>query len=329
MATAFKASPYGRPVVGWMSDIQSITRQELEAYFRHFYAPNNAIAMLVGDIDPREAQKLASQYFGRIPAQDPPEPVETVEPVQKGERRVTVEFPAEPQVMIAYHVPVAPHPDSYAISALNSVLGYGRTSRFYKRIYEELELTSGPPSIGTEPGERLDNLVVITAVPRHPHTTEEVEAAIYEEIEAIKSRPPTQREVQRIRNSIDANMVRTLGSNLGIGFRLALNTSVRGDWRAYMEDLERVKMVEPEEISEVAEKYLTPQNRTVATLVKTEDEEDEGGAEEMDFKALMQWMQTLPEEERKAIFERFTQMTDEERKAYAEELFERMKSETK
>jgi predicted Zn-dependent peptidase len=328
LATAFKASPYGRPVIGWMSDIQSITREELEAYFRHFYAPNNAVAVLVGNVDVRQVQKLARQYFGRIPAQDPPEAVETVEPEQKGERRVTVEFPAEPQVMIGYHVPVAPHPDRYAIGALISILGSGRTSRLHKRIYEELELTSGPPRISTEPGERLDNLVVFHAVPRHPHTTEEVEAAIYEEIESIKEDPPSEREIQRLRNRIDASMVRTLGSNLGIAFNLALNATVRGDWRAYIDDLERIKQVEPEEVSEVARTYFTSRNRTVATLVKTEEEKDDGESDEVDFRAVTQWIQTLPEEERKAIFERVSQMTEEERTEYARELFERMKSES-
>jgi len=328
MATAFQASPYRRPVIGWMSDIQTITRQELIAYHRRFYAPNNAIAILVGDLYPDEVKKIARRYFSRIPPQQPPDPVETMEPEQLGERRITVEFDAEPQVMIAYHVPVAPHPDSYPLSVLMRILGSGRTSRLYKRIYEELELTSAPPSVSTGPGERLDNLLMIQAKPRHPHTTEEVEAAIYEVIDELKQQPPTEREIQRVRNQLDANMVRTLGSNWGIAFNLGFYATIRGDWRDYLRDIDKTKAVEPEDVSRVARKYLTPENRTVATLVKKEGKKEEQ-PKEIDLRALMQWIQQLPEDEQREIFMRFQSMTDEERKNYAKELMERMKTETK
>jgi predicted Zn-dependent peptidase len=330
-AAAFQASPYGRPVIGWMSDLEMMTRQEVEAYFRQYYAPNNATAMLVGDIDPVYAERLARKYFGRIPAQEPPPPVVTVEPEQKGERRVTVEFDANPQVLIGYHVPVAPHPDAYAIQVLVSVLGQGRTSRLYKKIYEELELTSGAPQVSTEPGSKLPNLLYIGAEPRHPHTTEEVEQAIYEELEAIKREPPSERELQRIRNRIDAQMVRSLGSNYGIAFQLGFSELIRGDWRTYLTDMERIKAVTPEEVSAAAAKYLEPSNRTVATLVKVEKEEEagegeEGEMQESDIRTLIQWVRTLPQEEQQEIFIRFQSLTPEEREAFAKELWERMKA---
>jgi predicted Zn-dependent peptidase len=328
-ATAFQASPYGRPVVGWMSDLAMMTRQEVEAYFKQYYAPNNATAMLVGDLDPAEVERLARKYFGRIKAQEPPPPVVTVEPEQKGERRVVLEFDANPKVLIGYHTPVAPHPDAYAIQVLISVLGQGRTSRLYKKIYEELELTSASPRVSSEPGAKLPNLLYISAEPRHPHTTEEVEEAIYAEIERIKQEPPTERELQRLRNRIDAQMVRSLGSNYGIAFQLGFSELIRGSWRTYLDDMERVKAVTPEQVSAVAEKYLTPANRTVATLVKIEKEEGEEDAEdEIDVQALMQWVRTLPEEEQKDLYMRFQSMTPEEREQLAKELWERMQATT-
>jgi predicted Zn-dependent peptidase len=331
MAAAFQASPYGRPVIGWMSDIRNTSRQELEAYFKQHYAPNNCTAMLVGDLDAEEVKKMAEKYFGRIPAQKPPPPVETVEPEQKGERRVNVEFDANPQVLIGYHVPVAPHPDSYPIQVLVSILGQGRTSRLYKKVYEEMELTSSPPYVGTEPGAKLPDLLVISATPRHPHTAEEVEQAIYDEIKALKQTPPTEREMQRIRNMIDARMVRSLGSNYGIAFQLGFAEMIRGDWRDYLEDIERVKAVTPERVSYAVDKYLDESNRTVATLVKVEKQEEqgekgEGEMEEGDIKALIQWVRTLPEDEQEEIFMRFQSMTAEERKEYAAQLWERMKA---
>ncbi len=330
-AAAFQASPYGRPVVGWMSDIEMTTRQDVEDYFRQYYAPNNATAMLVGNLDPVEVRRLAKKYFGRIRAQEPPPPVVTMEPEQKGERRVIVEFDANPQVLIGYHVPVAPHPDAYAVQMLVAILGEGRTSRLYKRIYEDLELTSEAPHVSTEPGMKLPNLLYIEAVPRHPHTTEEVEQAIYAEIEAIKNEPPAERELQRIRNRIDAQMVRSLGSNYGIAFQLGFSELIRGDWRTYLTDTERVKAVTPEQVSAVAAKYATPANRTVATLVKTVKEEEDGEGEEgemqeSDIKALIQWVRTLPQEEQQEIFMRFQTMTPEERETLARELWERMKA---
>lgn len=326
MATAFEASPYRRPILGWMSDIQSITRQDLASYFTRFYAPNNAVAILVGDLDVERTRKLANRYFGGIRRQDPPDPVRTIEPEQKGERRVTIEFPSNPQVAIAYHVPVAPHPDSYAIRVLISILGEGRTSRLYKKIYDHLELTSRPPLVSAEPGAKLDNLLVIRAVPRHPHTTEEVEQAIYAEIEALKYDPPTAREVVRVRNRMDADMVRTLGNNVGTGFRLGVSAVVRGDWRAYLEDHERTKKVRSEQISNVVKKYLTPQNRTVATLVMAEEKDREG--EGIDKMAFINWMRSLPNEEREALVARFRSMDKEERQEYVRELMKKIQTES-
>jgi predicted Zn-dependent peptidase len=327
-SAAFQASPYRRPVIGWMSDIQAITRQDLMDYHTRFYAPNNAVGVLVGDLDAGRVERMARRYFGRIPPQAPPEPVETVEPEQRGEKRVVIEFPANPQVKIAYHVPVAPHPDSYAIQALMTILGQGRTSRLHTKIYEELELTSRAPSISTEPGERLPNVLVIHAIPRHPHTPEEVEAAIYAEIEALQEEPPSEREIQKIRNIIDANMVRMLGSNLGIAFNVGVNAAIRGNWRAFLEDAEKIKQVTPDDVSDVAGKYLTPHNRTVATLIKAEEETEEAEEDEVDIGALIHWIRTLPEEDQKAIFERMQTMQEDERKAYAKELSKRMASES-
>jgi predicted Zn-dependent peptidase len=325
MATAFQASPYGRPVIGWMSDIQTVTRDELIAHNKRFYAPNNAFAILVGDVDPVRVRRMAEDYFGDIQAQEPPDRIETQEPEQKGERRVVVEFPANPEVMIGYHVPTEPHPDSYALDVLASILGQGRTSRFYKSIYEAMQITARAPAVSFEPGERLDNLLVIRAVPRHPHTTEEAEEAIYAEIEAIIAEPPGDRELERVKNMLDANLVRMLGSNLGIAFNLGMNEAFRGDWRAFLEDVEKVKQVSADDVSRVASKYLVSRNRTVATLVKAE----EGGSadEEVDFRTLMEWVRTLPEDEQKQILEKVQSMTETERTEYARELMERMKSE--
>lgn len=328
--TAYLVSPYGRPVIGWMCDIQNITRDDLENYYRRFYSPNNCIVVLVGDLDPAKVKRVAERYFGRIRGGSKPDPLRAIEPKQLGERRITIEFDAEPRIAIAYHVPAMLHPDSYPIDALAEILGTGRTSRLYKKVFEELQLTSSPPHVDARVGSRLGRLLVITAEPRHPHTVEEVENAIYEVIEELKKEPPTEREMQRLRNQIDAEIVRAMGSNLGMAFRLAIHTALTGDWRSCLTEVEKQKKVKAEDISRVAREYLTPQNRTVATLVKVSKQVEEGEQEEeIDLRALMQWVSQLPEEQRREIFMRVQSMNEEERKAFAKELMKMMKSQKK
>jgi predicted Zn-dependent peptidase len=257
-----------------MSDIRNTLRPDLQAYFKRYYSPSNATVIMVGDLNPKAVERMAKRYFERIPGQPPVPPFVTQEPAQQGERRVTVEHAANPKLIIGYHIPTAPDPDNYPIQMLMAILGQGRTSRLY-RIYEELELTSSPPEVSNGPGDKLDNVLTIEATPRHPHTAEEVENAIYEEIEALQNEPPSDYEMQRIRNLMDADRVRTLGTNVGLAFNLGFSAVIRGDWRAYLTDQEKLKQVPAEDVTYVATKYLVPRNRTVATIVQVEHEEEE------------------------------------------------------
>ena len=324
-SVAFTASPYKWPVVGWMSDLQTIDRNELQTYHDMFYCPNNAVAIVVGDVNLAEVKKLAEKYFGSIPAKPAPPRLETREPEQRGERRVVVEHTANPKLMIGFHKPIYPNPDAEPLAVLGSILAGGRTSRFYKTVYEEKQLTADEPNVYDGPGQRYDNLMVIEALPRSPHTLEEVEAALLEEIEKIKKEPVTERELQRVMNQIDANMTRSLGSNLGIAFQTVLGQLFYGDFHANFRSIERTKKVTAEDIRRVANKYLIESNRTVAYRVQKE--KAAGAEEQIDEKMLMQWVQSLPQEERMAIFQKFqTLRTDAEREAYGKELWERAKA---
>ncbi len=211
---------------------------------------------------------------------------------------------------------------------LAAILSNGRTSRFYTSIYEEQGLTRSAPDIWIGPGRRLDPLFLVSAEPKEPHTLEEVEAAIFAELERVKNEPVTSRELERVLNQMDAQLVRSMGSNIGLAFTLAMTLSSRGDWRAVMIDMERRREVTPEDIMHVAETYFTEENRTVGWLVETASEADEGeGEEEIDFRTLMQWAQTLPEEEQKELMLKFQTMSEGEREAFAKQLWERMKAE--
>jgi predicted Zn-dependent peptidase len=324
-SVAFSASPYKWPVVGWMSDLQRIDRKELKKYHDIYYAPNNAIGIVVGDVKVEQVKKFAEKYFGSIHAKPAPPRMETREPEQNGERRVVVEHTANPKLMIGFHKPIYPDPDAAALAVLESILGGGRTSRLYRTVYEEKQLTAEEPSVYDGPGERYENLMVIEAMPRSPHTLEEVEQAILEQIELIKKEPVTDRELERVKNQLDAAMIRSLGSNLGIAFQVALGQLYYGDYHANFRSIERIKKVTAEDVRRVANEYLTAKNRTVAYRIQTE--KAEGAEEQIDEKALMQYIQSLPQEEKMAIFQKFQSLrTQAEQEAYGKELWERAKA---
>ena len=327
-SVAFTANSYSWPVLGWMSDLQTIDREELEAYHRIYYAPNNATVIIVGDVDVEQVEKLAKKYYGPIPTQTPPPAVETREPEQKGERRIVVEHTANPKLMIGYHKPTFGHPDAPVFDVLQQILAGGRTSRLYKAVYEEKELTMEAPRVYTGPGDRYDNLLIFDAVPQQPHTLEDVEEAIYEELERIKTEPVTDRELQRVKNQVDAQQIRQMGSNLGIAFTIGMGHLYLGHFSKIFDYYDQVKGVTADDLMRVADTYLTQQNRTVGHRVKIEEAGKEGEAvEEIDEMVLRAYIMQLPQEEQMAVVQKFQSMRSEtEAMAYAKELWERAKA---
>jgi len=328
-SVAFTASPYNWPVLGWMSDLQTIDRKELEAYHRIYYAPNNATVIIVGDVAVDQVKKLAEKYYGKIPAQTPPPPVETREPEQQGERRVVVEHTANPKLMIGYHKPTFGHPDAPVFEVLQQILAGGRTSRLYRTVYEEKELTMEPPRVYTGPGDRYDNLLVVSAVPQQPHTLEEVENAIFEELDRLKTEPVSERELQRVKNQVDASQIRQMGSNIGIAFTIGMGHLCLGDYRRIFDYYDQINEVTADDLMRVADTYLTEKNRTVGHRVKIEEEGTGGEAEEeVDQMVLRAYIMQLPQEEQMAVVQKFQSMRSEvEAMAYARELWERAKAE--
>jgi predicted Zn-dependent peptidase len=271
-SVAFSASPYKTPIVGWMSDLVAMDRKRLIEYHHAYYAPNNTVAAIVGDVDLKTVKKMAQEYFEPIPAQLAPSAVETREPAQAGERRVVVEHTANPQLMIGYHKPAYPHPDDAVLDVLSRILAAGCLSRLYKTVYEKKKLTAGPPWAYCGPGSRYDNLFIIGAEPRHPHTLEEVEAAIYEEIEQLKREPVSERELQRIKNQYEAWLIRRMGSNITSAFQLAYTQSTKGDYRAILNKVEMIKKVSAADVMEAAKRYLIERNRTVGYRIQVKKE---------------------------------------------------------
>lgn len=267
-SAAFRAHGYGIPTIGWGSDILSLTPAATEAFFKTYYGPNRATIALVGDINPQETIALIEGTFGKIPAAPPAPPLVTVEPEQRGERRVEVEFDAEPAIVIGYHKPTLGHPDDDVFDVIDAVLSDGLTSRLHQKLVREKRLAVSVGSDASHPGVRAPNLFVVTGTPVAPHTTAEVEAAIYEEVERLKQEPVSAQELGKVLNNLDADLVRGLRSNSGLASQLALYQSLAGDWRYILTSRDKVAKVTAADVQRVAAQYFTRSNRTVAVLVK-------------------------------------------------------------
>ena len=267
-SAAFRAHQYGIPTIGWESDILSLTPADTEAFFKAYYGPSNATIAIVGDMNPKDVMTLIEQTFGKIPAAAPQPSIVTVEPPQRGERRVEVEFDAEPSVAIGFHKPALGHPDDYVFDVIDAVLSDGLTSRLYTNLVRDQRIAASVSSDSNYPGVRSPNLFVLNATPLAPHTTAEVEAAIYAELERLKTEPVSAKELEKVLNNLDADLVRALRSNGGLASQLALYQTVAGDWRYALKARDKIAAVTTADIQRVAAEYFTKSNRTVATLVK-------------------------------------------------------------
>ena len=269
-AAAFQAHPYGNPIIGWRSDISLLPKEKVRQFLKTYYSPGNMLICIVGDIDPDYAYKTIKKHFGDIPRQEIPPRIATVEPNQKGERRVTVEFDANSEVMIGFHKPTMPHKDDYVFDVINYILTSGRTGRLYRSLVLKKGVAVSV-SAWTGPGDRGGNLFSFHAVPRSPHTVAEVEKAIYDELEKLKSEPVSSHELEKIINNVEADYIRKLKSNSGLAHYISSYAILLGDWRYMTTYSDRIKEITPEDIMAVANKYFTKNNRTVAILQRPEE----------------------------------------------------------
>jgi predicted Zn-dependent peptidase len=265
LATAFTVHPYRHPIIGWPSDIRNLSPRDARDFMDRYYAPVNTVIALVGAIDFEEAVTMVGRYFGHLPAGTLVPEVATVEPAQRGERRVKVTFDAQPKLEVAFHKPTLPSRDDYVFDVIDQILGQGRTSRLYQSLVVEKQLATEVATYGA-PGSRYDNLFVISLVPRYPHTVEEVEQALYQELERLAREPVSDADLERVRNRLRVDQLRSLQSNSGLASMLTYFQTVAGDWR-YLSDYDRqVATITAEDVMAAASRYFTSENRTVAIL---------------------------------------------------------------
>ncbi len=263
-STAHWGSPYHWGVIGWGTDIENMSREDVEAYFKTYYHPGNAIACVVGDVKAEDVFEMCEKYFGKIPAGPTPPPVYTFDEPQMGERKVDIEFDANPMGIVGWHMPQVTHPDVAALDVMSDILSRGRTSRLYKNITEK-KLGRASASISFS---RYPDLFVSNITPMGDHTVQEVMDAVYAEIEKLKEAPVEQWEIDKVRNQADADFIRSLASNGGLAYRIGNMTAMVGDWHYLIDYRAELKAVTPDDIMRVANTYFAKTNRTVVTMVK-------------------------------------------------------------
>lgn len=266
MAVAFSAHPYQWPVIGWMADINGITRDDLYNHYRTYYAPNNATIVVVGDFDTKTLLPRIEQYFGAIPRGPAVPMVTAVEPKHLGERRIIVKKQAElPAVFAGYNVPTLKHPDSCALEVLQGVLSSGKSSRLYKSlVYEkQLALYAGGDfdNISTDP-----NLFYVYAGVMPGKKTEEVEQALYAEVDKLKSEPVADEEIQKAKNQIEASFIMGQDSIFYQAMLLGQFETV-ADWKLLEKYVDGIRAVTKEDVMRVAKEYFNEDNRTVGVLI--------------------------------------------------------------
>jgi zinc protease len=270
-ATAIMAHPYHWGVIGWMSDILGWRRDEILAYFKTYYAPNNAVLVVAGDFETEALMALIGKYYGDIPRSAPPPALTTSEPAQIGPRRVQLRKAAQiPSFLAVYHVPGAGHADFAALSLLETILLRGESSRLYRRLVAEAQLAIG---VSGGVAQTIDPfLFYIQVKPRPGADLELLERTIEEELARLQRDGVTPLEMEKAINAARTGFYAPLQTIAGKANMLGQAELVFGGFEKLFTIVDRFAAVTPAQVQEACRTYLRPDNKTVGTLVP------EGGA---------------------------------------------------
>jgi predicted Zn-dependent peptidase len=265
-AAVYVAHPYHNPVVGWMKDIDNISLEDAQSYFRLHYAPNNTTIFIVGDFDGKALQTKMENLFGSIPRQPEPRKVIDAEPEQQGERRIKLHKAAElPAVAIGYRGAAVSSPDYYPLLVLTTILSRGQSSRLYKTLVYDKQLTA---DVSAGMDEFIDpGLFSIYAQMQPGKSVDDAEEEIYKIIDDIAKNGVTDEELQKAKNIAGVDYVSEFKTNVGVAGRLGYYEVVHGSYKKSFEVLEKYGSVTVDDIKRVAGHYLTERKRSVVILV--------------------------------------------------------------
>lgn len=266
-AVAFKSHPYQRPVIGWMEDLEGLTHQDFQKFYKTYYQPGNAVLVVAGDLQRETLLPLLEKTFGRIPRGEIPPRIKIQDPPQEAEKRVTLlrQEARLPYVALAFHVPAFPHPDAFPLEVMSQILSGGKSSRlFRKMVYEEqqaLEVDADFPFNSRDP-----HLFYLAAQAMPGKTPEEIEQRLQQELEEWERRPPDDEEIARAKNRIEAGFIFSQDSVFSQAMILAKH-QILGQWQDLDRFLPGIRAVTREDLLRVHRTYFKPGNRTVGVLI--------------------------------------------------------------
>jgi len=265
-ALAFVAHPYHWPVIGWMGDLDRIAREDCVAYFRTYYAPNNAVLIIVGDFEPDEALALVSKAYADIPRGPPPPAVAAYEPEQRGERTGRVHHPAQaPMLELGYKAVAGTHADAAALDVVQAALSVGEGGRLHRSLVREQEVAT---SVGASFEWRVDPGLFKVSMELAPGADpRKAVAALDAELARFQSAPPPEAELSRAKNILRGQFLRGLATHNGRAHAMGEFEILFGSWKAMFDVLDRYEKVTPEQAQAAARRYLVPSRRTVVELV--------------------------------------------------------------
>jgi len=276
---AYENVNYKHSVIGSMTDLSAATVEDVQAFFRTNYAPNNAAVVIVGDVKPADCLAKVRQYFESIPSQAPPPEPDMTEPAQTKEKRLTLDDPLAraTRIDIGYHIPAASSPDYDALSVLGTILSSGASSRLYESVVRQKQLAlqafAGPME---SRGPGLFRAIAILS-PMPGKTGADLEAALYEEFDKVKTGKIEDWEIQKARNSARVSFLNGLTSSLQRAVLMSQYAVYYNDPNLINTRMDRLAAVTAADVQRVAAKYLTPENRTVIVTIPKPAAATKGG----------------------------------------------------
>ena len=266
-AMIWQASPYSWPVIGWPSDITTVTQDQADIFFSTYYAPNNLTVILVGDINPEEATAMVQRYFGGIPAnaKTPPK-VTTLEPPQVAEQRLIATADATPMVIAAYKAVPSVHRDAAALDVLGSILN-GQSGRLNRELVLRKRVAVGTEAIDRT--QKFGGVFYLVGIPAPGHTPEELEILLYQEVTRIQTEGISEHELQKVKNQVQAATIARMENNDSLRDQLA-EAEGAGSYRDFLDEPARLQAVTREDVQRVARQYFSPENRNTMLIHRKE-----------------------------------------------------------
>ena len=270
-ATAFQEHPYHWPVIGYEDDMKNWKQSDLEQYFKTYYAPNNCVTVISGNVKFADVKRLAEKYIESIPAQPTPPKVNITEPAQTGERRIVLQKDVStPYLNIVFKVPESKNEDYYALSILSDILTKGKSSRLYAALVDKKQIAT---QVSSSYGESFDPTTFgFFAETAAGINENEVEKALYDEIEKIKKDGITENELQKIKNQKLMEFYSQVETINGKSNNIGTYEVFFGDYKKMFDAPDAFNKVTAEDIQKVTKKYFIKSGRTVGVLKSnTED----------------------------------------------------------